>query len=84
MAAAELAELDVIAPGQFAEDEFPGLSTLCAYCGGAPAESRCAGCKQQRYCSSDCQRAGWKLVHKASCGAPLPTPQRLARAELHE
>jgi hypothetical protein len=79
MAAAELTDLDLIAPGQFAEEEFPELGEQCTHCGTMPAESRCARCKQ-RYCCIECQRAGWKQMHKVSCGSPLPTPQRIARA----
>tara|TARA_B100000795_G_scaffold124522_1_gene92910 strand:- start:83 stop:1396 length:1314 start_codon:yes stop_codon:yes gene_type:complete len=34
--------------------------------------AKCAACEVVRYCGKDCQRAGWKLGHKQSCGSPLP------------
>jgi hypothetical protein len=39
--------------------------TECALC-GAEAELRCTGCKDEHYCSEDCQMADW-AEHKLSC-----------------
>lgn len=80
--AVEMAEIDIIAPGQFSEDTFPDLHLRCAMCGSHPADVQCGHCKQQRYCSSNCQKAAWKLQHKVTCGQPWPTPPKLARADL--
>lgn len=40
----------------------------CPVC-GLPARSTCTRCKQQQYCSADCQKAHWR-THKATCRAP--------------
>ncbi|KAH8092663.1 hypothetical protein BXZ70DRAFT_1066970 [Cristinia sonorae] len=39
--------------------------TLCWNC-KAPATKVCSGCKETRYCTSECQKAHWKK-HKAHC-----------------
>ena len=44
-----------------------GSLKKCFECGKEKAE-RCKGCFVARYCSKDCQRAGWK-THKAECKA---------------
>ena len=38
---------------------------ICAICGGE-GRFRCAGCHSVRYCSTRCQRAGWRS-HKFDC-----------------
>jgi len=38
----------------------------CARC-GAPAKSRCSGCKTAVYCSDECQRVDWDSGHKRVC-----------------
>ena len=75
-----MARIDLIAPGQFAREEFPGLKSSCAMCGRAAAALPCAQCKLRLYCGKECQQAAWKLCHKTTCGGPWPTPPTLARA----
>ncbi|KAG2486439.1 hypothetical protein HYH03_014886 [Edaphochlamys debaryana] len=41
---------------------------------------RCGGCKAVRYCGSACQRAHWRLGHRAECGAMAAAAARM-RAE---
>jgi SET and MYND domain-containing protein len=67
--------------------ETPKIDKFCSYCflplGGAGAvPKRCTRCKVIRYCSTECQRADWKLIHQKECpvlrdmpGVP-PTPVR--------
>lgn len=38
----------------------------CAHCGASPATKRCSVCKQEWYCSRECQLAAWK-GHKKHC-----------------
>ena len=38
---------------------------LCAFC-DSPEAKLCAGCKEIRYCSLQCQKSDWK-THKADC-----------------
>jgi len=52
-----MAGLDLIAPGQFAREEFPGLASSCAMCGQAAAALPCAHCKLRLYCGKACQQA---------------------------
>ena len=40
-----MAGLDLIAPGQFAREAFPGLASSCAMCGRAAAALPCSQCK---------------------------------------
>ena len=77
-----MAGLDLIAPGQFAREEFPGLASSCTMCGQAAAALPCAHCKLRLYCGKACQQAAWRMCHKRTCDArtPTPTPPRLARA----
>ena len=77
-----MAGLDLIAPGQFAREAFPGLASSCAMCGQAAAALPCSHCKLRLYCGKECQQAAWRLCHKRTCGAktPTPTPSKLARA----
>ena len=42
-----------------------GLSAYCSVCGAASTK-HCACCKTVGYCSTTCQRAGWKS-HKREC-----------------
>ena len=43
----------------------------CENCGKSPAYGeqllRCGRCKRASYCGIDCQRAHWKVAHKAAC-----------------
>ena len=59
------------------QPDFGALALACAECGKRAATlSRCAKCKVVRYCSRECQLAGWhRGGHKTSCGKPLPTPE---------
>ena len=82
--AASMVELELIAPGQFAEEEFPGLKSSCALCGVHSTDTPCTSCNAARYCSIECRKTAWKLQHKTSCGQPWPTPLRLARSDLPE
>ena len=77
-----MAGVDLIAPGLFAREEFPGLASSCAMCGQAAAALPCAHCKLRLYCGKACQQAAWRMCHKRTCDArtPTPTPPRLARA----
>ena len=40
----------------------------CACCGSAPAAFQCSQCKSAKYCSTTCQREGWK-EHKVLCNS---------------
>jgi hypothetical protein len=49
-------------------------AVVCAVCRrkpgdpGVPATLKlCGGCKNARYCSTECQRKDWKLGHKGMC-----------------
>ena len=44
-----MAGLDLIAPGQFAREAFPGLASSCAMCGRAAAALPCTHCKLRLY-----------------------------------
>ena len=62
------------------EAQFDGLSRGCVQCGAQPALgkhfSRCSKC-DVRYCCRSHQKLAWKLAHKQSCGAALPTPAQI-------
>jgi len=45
-----------------------GEVAACPVC-GKPGQKTCVRCKQQRYCSAECQRAHWQ-IHKLTCRAP--------------
>lgn len=49
----------------------PPSASACAACRGPgkPSLSACSACKVVKYCSSDCQKAHWK-VHKRTCKKP--------------
>ncbi len=70
----------------------PSMRTTCNYC-LSPSLGRslpaCSRCKATVYCNHECQRAHWKIVHKAECKMFtkvresvgknwLPTPTRAA------
>lgn len=38
----------------------------CAHCAQVGCTERCGGCKEVYYCSTECQKADWK-VHKTQC-----------------
>jgi len=62
--------------------EPPGDKT-CAFCGKEDAAKICGRCKDQSYCSVDCQRQDWAR-HKKSCvpyGAARPAPPRHRRGD---
>jgi len=51
----------------------PGMRTTCNYClrTRSPSSDQplraCTACKAAVYCDAFCQRAHWKVVHKAEC-----------------
>ena len=48
-------------------EEVARATARCAACAGSPGKLRvCTGCKFARYCTRECQRAGWPL-HKLVC-----------------
>lgn len=57
------------------------MDPTCAFCGLRPGTKRCARCKQQHYCSANCQKQAWS-THKRECIAcdspttksPVPRP----------
>lgn len=58
-------------------EEPVGKTPVCFTC-NKPGIKRCTGCKNARYCSSECQSANWKM-HKLLCKAftqlePRPGP----------
>ncbi len=45
----------------------------CDFCGkietyGGPHLKRCSTCHNTYYCGIECQRLGWKLIHRKKCG----------------
>lgn len=40
---------------------------VCLNCGSFEAREHCSRCKVAFYCSRDCQKAHWKIVHKQVC-----------------
>ena len=57
-------ELVIMWGGTLSDDD--SVADVCAIC-GSPASSRCARCKEARYCSRACQREDWPC-HKHICG----------------
>ena len=63
--------------------ETPKIDLFCSCC-FLPlqdgARKRCTACKVVRYCSAECQRADWKLIHQKECPVLKevvpPTPVR--------
>ena len=53
-------------------------SKTCAYCSKPDALKICGRCRNQPYCSLECQRSDWRR-HKASCA-----PGRAAAAATNE
>jgi hypothetical protein len=41
----------------------------CAHCHSTTATLQCARCMAVSYCSTTCQKAHWKVVHKKQCRA---------------
>ena len=77
-------DLDVSMP-EFRGD-FGELERRCTECGAAPADpaqlKRCGQCKLTRYCSRECQRAGWvRGGHRTSCGCQSAWPSKEAIAQ---
>ena len=62
-------------PSQRAQDILCRLvrkENACMACGKSNAPKTCSGCKEARYCNSDCARAHWehpKASHKPECKA---------------
>lgn len=44
-----------------------GLVSSCAMCGLAGTHSCCSRCQCVRYCTTACQRAHWRSVHRVDC-----------------
>jgi hypothetical protein len=63
--------------------ETPKIEGFCSHC-FLPLQDgtrkRCTACKVVRYCSAECQRADWKLIHQKECPVLKevlpPTPVR--------
>jgi hypothetical protein len=63
--------------------ETPKIDRFCSHC-FLPLQDgtrkRCTACKVVRYCSTECQRADWKLIHQKECPVLKevlpPTPVR--------
>jgi MYND finger len=63
--------------------ETPKIERFCSRC-FLPLQDgtrkRCTACKVVRYCSAECQRADWKLIHQKECPVLKevlpPTPVR--------
>lgn len=50
--------------------EKDALDRVCSYClteADTSSLKRCTGCKVVRYCTSACQKADWKPIHKHEC-----------------
>jgi hypothetical protein len=60
-----------------------GMRTVgrrCCECGSPWADKHCAACKVASYCSTACQRASWKAVHKVNCQLNPTAPLQLKTA----
>jgi SET and MYND domain-containing protein len=63
--------------------ETPKIERFCSHC-FLPLQDgtrkRCTACKVVRYCSTECQRSDWKLIHQKECPVLKevlpPTPVR--------
>ncbi|KAI8471695.1 MAG: hypothetical protein J3K34DRAFT_458211 [Monoraphidium minutum] len=58
----------------------------CQQCGSATAPGGgrpplCRGCRSVRFCSAECQAAGWRAGHKAECAQLEAARQERLRAE---
>ncbi|KAK9809365.1 hypothetical protein WJX73_009050 [Symbiochloris irregularis] len=42
------------------------MEGLCANC-NQPGNLKCTKCMTVRYCSRECQKADWKVMHKKTC-----------------
>jgi hypothetical protein len=63
--------------------ETPKIDRFCSHCFFPLQDGtrkRCTACKVIRYCSTDCQKADWKLIHQKECPVLKevvpPTPVR--------
>ena len=50
-------------------------SKTCSACGKPDALKICGRCRNQPYCSLECQRSDWRR-HKANCAPLVPPPPR--------
>ena len=42
------------------------MGEICPYCLTNEAINRCSACKEQSYCSKECQKKHW-VVHRVDC-----------------
>jgi hypothetical protein len=47
-----------------------GEELFCGYCGKSAPVAQCSGCREPKYCNSECQSMGW-TYHRRWCREPL-------------
>lgn len=64
---AQLAGISTGIECSYPKRSVPQWLNKCATCDVADAVKSCSACKVVRYCSSECQKKGWKRGHKKLC-----------------
>ena len=53
----------------------------CDLCGDEADVKHCSGCHKKAYCSTKCQKRGWKAGHKEQCGKEEEEEEKVEEEE---
>ena len=56
----------------------------CDHCGIETDVKHCSGCHKKAYCSTKCQKRGWKAGHKEECGKEEEEEEKVEEEEEEE